>query len=261
MADPTTGIRRLQEFLNLAGTVFSSASGPVVDSPAQDSSDRTDRLRSFLVDAAARLRRIAEDPAEVRRFAERLLGLIARMQALREQGLWRKTHFNLFAVIRHQYIEDTHSNLLAWLLDPGEAHGLGDFFLSEFIRLAYPDKAKPVCRGVRVKREAQTGGDRPDIVCEAPGFTLVVENKISSGEGPAQTTRYALRYGDRARTGRELFLVYLTPGGAVPEHDGFRPVSYRQLVPVLERAAALAAEPARYLLTHLIEHVGMDLEG
>ena len=37
--------------------------------------------------------------------------------------------FNLFDVLRNADYEIRHSNVLAWLLDPGRNHGLGDRFL------------------------------------------------------------------------------------------------------------------------------------
>ncbi len=41
--------------------------------------------------------------------------------------------FNPFDVLRYAEYEIRHSNVLAWLLTPGESHGLGDKFLRRFI--------------------------------------------------------------------------------------------------------------------------------
>ena len=41
--------------------------------------------------------------------------------------------FNVFDVLRNAEYEIRHSNVLAWLLTPGETHGLGDKFLRGFI--------------------------------------------------------------------------------------------------------------------------------
>ena len=41
--------------------------------------------------------------------------------------------FNVFDVLRYSEYEIRHSNVLAWLLKPGETHGLGDKFLRRFL--------------------------------------------------------------------------------------------------------------------------------
>lgn len=45
----------------------------------------------------------------------------------------RLARFNLFNVLKIQKAEIRHSNVLAWLLTPGETHGLGDKFLRRFL--------------------------------------------------------------------------------------------------------------------------------
>lgn len=41
--------------------------------------------------------------------------------------------FNLFDVLRITNMEIRHSNILAWIFDPNESHGLGDSFIKSFI--------------------------------------------------------------------------------------------------------------------------------
>ena len=52
--------------------------------------------------------------------------------------------FNIFRVLRIARAEIRHSNVLAWLLTPGESHGLGDTFLRRFLSriLMEHDEAK-----------------------------------------------------------------------------------------------------------------------
>ena len=42
--------------------------------------------------------------------------------------------FNVFDVLRISKMEIRHSNMLAWLLNPKETHGLGDTFLRKFLQ-------------------------------------------------------------------------------------------------------------------------------
>ncbi|HVZ93516.1 MAG TPA: PD-(D/E)XK nuclease family protein, partial [Phycisphaerales bacterium] len=41
--------------------------------------------------------------------------------------------FNIFDALRLERVEIRHSNFLAWLLDPGESHGVGDLFLKALL--------------------------------------------------------------------------------------------------------------------------------
>lgn len=41
--------------------------------------------------------------------------------------------FNLFQVLRFEHGEIRHSNVLAWLMDPLDSHGLGDLFLRRWL--------------------------------------------------------------------------------------------------------------------------------
>ena len=45
----------------------------------------------------------------------------------------RLSTFNLFNILRVEKAEIRHSNVLGWLLDPAESHGLGAIFLRRFL--------------------------------------------------------------------------------------------------------------------------------
>ena len=48
-----------------------------------------------------------------------------------EQLTARLSAFNLFNVLRIDHAEIRHSNVLAWLLTPGESHGLGPTIMTQ----------------------------------------------------------------------------------------------------------------------------------
>lgn len=50
------------------------------------------------------------------------------------EALTRERKFNAFDVLRYSDYEIRHSNVLAWLLTPGQTHGAGDAFVKEFVR-------------------------------------------------------------------------------------------------------------------------------
>lgn len=43
-------------------------------------------------------------------------------------------HFNLFDVLKISKAEIRHSNMLGWLLNPNENHGIGDAFLKAVVQ-------------------------------------------------------------------------------------------------------------------------------
>src|SRR5215211_3487506 len=65
---------------------------------------------------------------EKRRLAEFLVG-----NSELEELSARLSQFNILRVLRIEQAEIRHSNVLGWLLDPRESHGLGDTFVRRFI--------------------------------------------------------------------------------------------------------------------------------
>ena len=100
--------------------------------------------------------------------------------------------FNAFDVLRYSEYEIRHSNVMAWLLDPGETHGIGRGFLEWFL-------------------------DRARLPGKLPG-------KIVRGDG-GQTVRVEreLYYVDvtiflDSDQGRHIVAIENKPGWATPEH-------------------------------------------
>ena len=99
-------------------------------------------------------------------------------------ALTKERNFNAFEVLRYSDYEIRHSNVFAWLLTPGETHGLGDAFLrkvGECLEHSGKLKRLDVAAGfaaedVRVERER----DYVDVMVffeKEPKVLLVVENK------------------------------------------------------------------------------------
>ena len=44
------------------------------------------------------------------------------------------SEFNIFETLNLKYAEIRHSNVLAWLLSPHENHGLGSYFIKQFLK-------------------------------------------------------------------------------------------------------------------------------
>ena len=125
------------------------------------------------------------------------------------------SEFNLFRLLGLGSYEETHSRILAWLLNPRENHRLGAAFLNKFLAATMP-LARSVAdwSAARVQREWRNLVDGQQgfldllILDEGQQFLCAIENKVYSGEHSGQLTRYrqALenRYPDFTR--RYLFL-------------------------------------------------------
>ncbi len=123
--------------------------------------------------------------------------------------------FNLFRLLGIGGSEETHSRILAWLLNPRENHRLGDAFLNRFLAATMPlDGSGADWSAAQVQREWHNAVDGQQgfldllILDEGQRFLCAIENKVYSGEHSQQLTRYrrALenRYPDFTR--RYLFL-------------------------------------------------------
>ncbi len=178
------------------------------------------------------LRRLEEDGEDLARLASMI-------------PKWQE-EVDVFRTLRLDDSEIFHSNFLAWLLRPEENHGLGDYFLQEF--LAEVGAARAVGAGARmsttVRREQNIeldgGSGRLDICIlnEQAGFLCAVENKIWASESGNQLAYYrkALRerYPDYT-----ILLVFLTPSGNSPEdateRDYWTTYDYSRIRQILDR--------------------------
>lgn len=108
--------------------------------------------------------------------------------------------FNIFSVLRIEKAEIRHSNVLAWLLDPRESHGLGDSYLRRFLSTLLMESewtSKRIgpahielmpLQDVEVWREWKN----IDLIAfsKENRWLLLMENKIKSGSKSKQLLRY-----------------------------------------------------------------------
>jgi hypothetical protein len=185
-----------------------------------------------------------------------------KIRGLRE--LLRKRPPDFLAVLDKVRDENTHSQLIRWLLDPRTAPGIAPRALRHLVSRfdgadAWTEALdRALARDVvSVKREytigREWGGDeldRIDLVVSAPGLVIAIENKTYSTEGRSQTWAYwrwlASLSGLKAG-------VFLTPSGMVAECHHFRSISYLDLldsliVPDLE---SLGSDEAAVLASYV----------
>ncbi len=140
--------------------------------------------------------------------------------------------FNVFDVLRYAEYEIRHSNVLAWLLEPRETHGLGDKFLRRFLESLAPRPdflksdfgAEPV-KVKEVKREFHYA-DVAVFLDDDRRTLLAVENKVVEIYEDAihQTRDHVERLREKC-PGRGIHGVLLTASG---HEDGADFVARRQ---------------------------------
>jgi hypothetical protein len=198
-----------------------------------------------------------------------LTDLIVRSPELRElEKVLGK--FNLFRVLRFERGEIRHSNVLAWLLDPSESHGLRDLFLRRLLMRIFAegqsenaDTVDPVVldsieiRWVEVLREWRNIDLIVRIETLAHGhWVIAIENKLGSTQSAGQLAKYRQHVKESFKDASKRLFVFLTQLEEEPEDAGYMSASYRQVHEVLsecveEQKDVIGSEP-RVLLNHYL---------
>lgn len=156
--------------------------------------------------------------------------------------------FNIFAALRLERQEIRHSNFLAWLLAPGQNHGLGDKFLKRFLQVALAGSADTKVSRMDIHlsplddTEVLTEWRSIDILLRSRSAKLValIENKIDSSEHSNQLQRYMDEVGrEREFDGWERLGLYLTRDGESPSDERWIPLTYARVCKVVEELSDL----------------------
>jgi hypothetical protein len=150
------------------------------------------------------------------------------------------SEFNLFKALKADQKELRHSDMIAWLLNPSESHGLDASFLAGFLKLAMSkSKQAPLVSVEHSKSEISVHREYQDIdilaICEAEKWLVAIENKWGSKESKGQLSTYraflAAQFPDFKRCH-----VFLTHDGSRPSDSAYVPISYADLVPLVQAA-------------------------
>ena len=134
----------------------------------------------------------------------------------------RGDSFNIFEILNITSNEvQTHSRVIAELLNPKGSHYMGSLFLKRFldlldidIQIDTEDAAIYVEKFIgRISEDRQTGGTI-DILLESRGSAIIIENKIFAVDQENQLLRY-VNYG-RKNYSKRFKVIYLTLDGKTP---------------------------------------------
>jgi hypothetical protein len=163
------------------------------------------------------------------------------------------SQFNIFEAVGMVWQEIRHSNFLARLLNPAQAHGLGDSFLKGFLaKTSVKARAcgivgtiSPVdadvwdLTGTEVRREWKNIDIT--LVDESHKFVCVIENKVHSGEHSDQLRRYR-EVVEREFPDYTRHYVLLNVSGEEPsDSEYYVGVTYDGVCDVIERLLKMRA--------------------
>ncbi|MDQ1317185.1 MAG: hypothetical protein QG588_836 [Candidatus Poribacteria bacterium] len=137
--------------------------------------------------------------------------------------------FNIFTAFKVVDNEIKHSTFLSWLMDPNESHGLGDYFLSIFLKKSVSKASSFGLKSLSVFDIDSWHFDSVEILTEWRNidilirddehkFVCVIENKIYSKEQSSQLHRYRDIIQNEYPDYSKLF-IYLTVEGNTPSDD------------------------------------------
>ena len=175
---------------------------------------------------------------------ESLLRFLQDADCLDSLSKWTN-EFNIFDVLGVSRAEIRHSNMLGWLLDPNENHGLGDSFLygiiSKISQNIGTDNALHFLSSDLYTFNVRREWNHIDIllVSNHSKLVLAIENKVGSrehnshGRNESQLVIYKEVIQSQFKDYTRVF-VYLTPDGDSPSDDDWVVLNYSDVVNVLE---------------------------
>ena len=197
---------------------------------------------------------------------ESLLRFMQDADCLESLSKWTN-ELNIFDVLKISRAEIRHSNMLGWLMDPNENHGLGDSFLYGIIskisqNMSHTDALLFLSSDLytfNVYRE----WNHIDIllVSNQCKLVLAIENKVGSHEHNSNGSYESqlITYRERLQSQFKDFTiisVYLTPDGDIPSDDDWIVLNYSDVVTILEnvynsRRASLAGEASLLIKNYI----------
>ena len=154
--------------------------------------------------------------------------------------------------------EQSYTYFLEWFLSPNGSHGLKELPLKMLAssRKEWEKKLKGIdLQNITVEAETfleheQSDKRRPDVICKSKdnkNFLMCIENKTDSKESEDQTPKYYRAIKERGY--KKFILIFLTPNGDKPQCDEFKPLSYSNLVGMIEKIKVKNKE-ARNLINY-----------
>lgn len=168
-----------------------------------------------------------------------------------EQIETKLSNFNAFETLGIVNTEIRHSNVLAWLLNPKENHGLGDVFIKKLIQTLFYQNKNIILKSnltlfdislmdyddFNIRREWRN----IDIlaISEENKLVLVIENKVWSKESNNQLKKYFDIIHKEFSEYNKVF-IFLTPyGDASSDEENWISFNYKNIFDILQKSIEL----------------------
>lgn len=176
---------------------------------------------------------------------EALQNFLLDIQCLDELRPWTDK-FNLFDVLKITRTEIRHSNMLAWLLDPSENHGIGDSFFRGIIQKLVENDSEGRydvfwlllldTYSFSVYREWKNIDLL--LVSDQEKIVIAIENKVGAHEHSNQLNRYRSAVEKEYMDYKKVY-AFLTPDGEEPSDiENWGILTYWDVVDVLENISS-----------------------
>ena len=155
--------------------------------------------------------------------------------------------FNMFHICGVNHYENTHSAIIAELLNPNGSHSLKSAFLQAFLSLINKDFIPPTFNPSTaiIYTEYTTDNGRIDILIEDnQKNALIIENKIYATDQHEQLKRYNQYAQNKYKAHNIYYLTLFGDKASLQSGEGvsYLPISYSDtIIKWLEKCIALAA--------------------
>lgn len=249
-----------------------AARSALTDALTKNSTGNVDKLVNGYVSNLRRFRAFiteSDTAAPEKDDATALKEFLLDIECLDPLSEWT-SKFNLFDILKISRVEIRHSNMLSWLLNPNENHGLGDSILRGFIQYVVTsfsddgDIFKTLlmdCHDFSIQREWHS----IDVLAVSANekFALCIENKIDSGEHDDQLNRYR-RIVEETYPGYRKMYIYLSPeGDESSDPDNWCSMGYTDVLEIVEntRRRTNLLPDAALLVDNYIDTIRRDIVG
>ena len=152
--------------------------------------------------------------------------------------------FNPLKILKIEHFEIRHSNVLAWLLDPRENHGLGEAFLKKLLvriwieneRIKFPITITEILNSSFYDAQVLREFGFTDILIfsKSNNIGFLIENKIHSKERKGQIERYIKRLkGEFSSVEIIPILLTLDDLGSDEEERDYSGLNYEHVYDIL----------------------------
>jgi len=179
--------------------------------------------------------------------------------------------FNLFETLNLVNVEIRHSNVLSWLLNPNENHGLNTYFLNIFLKRFISDNKTVIealnvfdiemlnYNDVEIRREWKNIDILIIIKESDKNIVIAIENKIKSTEHSNQLERYREIVEKEFANFHRLY-VFLTPENTIPTDESWNNLSYSTVSELIENIILHKRDLLNENILNFIEHFNIILK-